>query len=202
MVPILPTSAKSAGSNYDLTGTKARSRLPQKTQCGLVFPETLQRMPHLEHTNGTNARFSAVPHLAQKLASTAASVLHFWQNVSCRISSTSLGGCIVARSYDRIRAYRCSSGGPSRQAGLSFSSTISAAGSMGNVGRRRTRAVGLDSAVISQVMAEMGRKGGRIGGKRRLETMTEGQRKAVAQKAARARWGDRKRKRTRRDGES
>ncbi len=28
-------------------------------------------------------------------------------------------------------------------------------------------------SLISQVMAEMGRKGGRIGGKRRLETMTD-----------------------------
>jgi hypothetical protein len=37
-------------------------------------------------------------------------------------------------------------------------------------------------------MAEMGRKGGRIGGKRRLETMTDRQRSAIARKAAKARW--------------
>jgi len=37
-------------------------------------------------------------------------------------------------------------------------------------------------------MAELGRKGGKVGGKRRLETMTATQRKAVARKAAQARW--------------
>lgn len=43
-------------------------------------------------------------------------------------------------------------------------------------------------SLISQVMAEMGRKGGRIGGKRRLETMTDAQRSKIARKAAKARW--------------
>jgi hypothetical protein len=37
-------------------------------------------------------------------------------------------------------------------------------------------------------MAAMGRKGGKIGGKRRLETMTATQRSAAAKKAAQARW--------------
>lgn len=37
-------------------------------------------------------------------------------------------------------------------------------------------------------MAELGRKGGKVGGKRRLETMTAAKRKAVAKKAAAARW--------------
>lgn len=41
---------------------------------------------------------------------------------------------------------------------------------------------------ISRVMAAMGRKGGKIGGKRRLDTMTAEQRREVAQKAARTRW--------------
>jgi hypothetical protein len=41
---------------------------------------------------------------------------------------------------------------------------------------------------ISLLMAELGRKGGRIGGKRRLETMTAKERKRIAAKAARARW--------------
>src|SRR5262249_33206124 len=50
--------------------------------------------------------------------------------------------------------------------------------------------------LVSKIMSEMGRKGGRIGGKRRLETMTPSQRKAVAKKAARARWGKRKRHKT------
>jgi len=46
----------------------------------------------------------------------------------------------------------------------------------------------IDRATLSQVMAAMGRKGGRIGGKRRLQTMTGTQRKEVARKAAQARW--------------
>ncbi len=37
-------------------------------------------------------------------------------------------------------------------------------------------------------MAEMGRKGGKVGGKRRLETMTRQQRSEVALNAAKARW--------------
>jgi hypothetical protein len=41
---------------------------------------------------------------------------------------------------------------------------------------------------ISRVMAAMGRRGGKIGGKRRLVTMTPEKRKEVAQKAAQARW--------------
>jgi hypothetical protein len=44
-------------------------------------------------------------------------------------------------------------------------------------------------ADLSAYMAAMGRKGGSIGGKRRLLTMTPAQRKAVAAKAAGARWG-------------
>ena len=46
----------------------------------------------------------------------------------------------------------------------------------------------MDKATLSRVMAEMGRKGGKIGGKRRLQTMTARQRKAAASKAAKARW--------------
>ena len=53
------------------------------------------------------------------------------------------------------------------------------------------------TAQISLVMAEFGRKGGKIGGKRRLETMTPKQRQSVARKAARARW-KKKKKRTKR----
>lgn len=44
-------------------------------------------------------------------------------------------------------------------------------------------------------MREMGRKGGKIGGKRRLETMTAEERREIARKAgakgAKARWGKR-----------
>jgi hypothetical protein len=43
-------------------------------------------------------------------------------------------------------------------------------------------------ANISAYMAAIGRKGGQIGGKRRLKTMTKEARRKVAAKAARARW--------------
>jgi len=43
-------------------------------------------------------------------------------------------------------------------------------------------------AQISVLMAQLGQRGGKIGGKRRLETMTADQRRNVARKAARARW--------------
>ena len=41
---------------------------------------------------------------------------------------------------------------------------------------------------LSEYMAAIGRKGGQIGGKRRLKTMTKEQRSRIAAKAARARW--------------
>jgi hypothetical protein len=41
---------------------------------------------------------------------------------------------------------------------------------------------------ISKVMAELGRRGGKIGGKRRLQTMTAKERSIIAKKAAQARW--------------
>jgi hypothetical protein len=41
---------------------------------------------------------------------------------------------------------------------------------------------------LSQYMAAIGRKGGQIGGKRRLKTMTKEQRRKVAARAANARW--------------
>jgi len=46
----------------------------------------------------------------------------------------------------------------------------------------------VSSSDISRVMSAMGRKGGKIGGKRRMTTMTSDQRREVALKAARARW--------------
>ncbi|MDR3715087.1 MAG: hypothetical protein P4L51_19920, partial [Puia sp.] len=42
---------------------------------------------------------------------------------------------------------------------------------------------------LSAYMAAMGRKGGMVGGKRRLVTMTADARKKAAAKAAQARWG-------------
>lgn len=59
------------------------------------------------------------------------------------------------------------------------------------------------SEQISSFMSSMGKKGGKIGGKRRLETMTAEERSAAASKAAKARWGssglDRTHKNLRRD---
>lgn len=43
-------------------------------------------------------------------------------------------------------------------------------------------------AQISLFMAELGRKGGKKGGKRRMETMTAEERSAVAREAALTRW--------------
>lgn len=45
-----------------------------------------------------------------------------------------------------------------------------------------------DPETLSRVMAEMGRKGGKIGGKRSLQTMSQAERKKRATKAAKARW--------------
>jgi hypothetical protein len=47
----------------------------------------------------------------------------------------------------------------------------------------------ISKSTISLVMAEMGRKGGRIGGKRRLITMTAQRRSEVGKLAAEKRWG-------------
>ena len=46
----------------------------------------------------------------------------------------------------------------------------------------------VSSSDIRKVMAELGRRGGKKGGKRRLETLTEERRREIAVKAARARW--------------
>lgn len=41
---------------------------------------------------------------------------------------------------------------------------------------------------ISRVMAELGRRGGKIGGVSRAKNLTKDQRREIAKKAARARW--------------
>lgn len=51
-----------------------------------------------------------------------------------------------------------------------------------------------DKATISEVMRQLGTKGGKIGGKRRLETMTQEERTAIASRAARKRWDNQKKK--------
>jgi len=47
---------------------------------------------------------------------------------------------------------------------------------------------------VSRVMAALGRKGGKVGGKRRMETLTQEQRSQIAFKAAQARWGKKTKK--------
>jgi len=55
-----------------------------------------------------------------------------------------------------------------------------------------TEQVTVSKNLVSQVMAAMGRKGGKIGGKRRLETMTPERRSEVGKLAAQKRWGTKK----------
>jgi len=43
-------------------------------------------------------------------------------------------------------------------------------------------------SLLSQVMRAMGQRGGRIGGKRRLVTLSDERRREIASGAARARW--------------
>jgi hypothetical protein len=45
-----------------------------------------------------------------------------------------------------------------------------------------------DEQSVSVFMAQIGSKGGKIGGKRRVETMSPRKRKMAARKAAKARW--------------
>jgi hypothetical protein len=47
---------------------------------------------------------------------------------------------------------------------------------------------GTVSMAVSQYMSKIGRKGGQIGGKRRLSTMTRKERSTIAKKAAKTRW--------------
>ena len=47
----------------------------------------------------------------------------------------------------------------------------------------------VSASMVSLVMAEMGRRGGRIGGKRRLVTMTPERRQEIGRQAALKRWG-------------
>jgi hypothetical protein len=50
----------------------------------------------------------------------------------------------------------------------------------------------VELTVVTRVMRQIGAKGGRIGGKRRLETMTDEQPRRSARKAAKARWANAK----------
>jgi hypothetical protein len=58
--------------------------------------------------------------------------------------------------------------------------------------RASSRARGTPSASdVSRVMSAMGRKGGKLGGKRRMVTMTAAERRKVAVNAANTRWAKR-----------
>ena len=49
----------------------------------------------------------------------------------------------------------------------------------------------LEMSVVSQYLATIGRKGGIKGGKARAAALTKSQRKAIAKRAAEARWANR-----------
>jgi hypothetical protein len=57
------------------------------------------------------------------------------------------------------------------------------------LGEQSTKTQGPTAGDISRVMAVLGSRGGKVGGKRRMETMTQEQRSQIAYKAAQARWG-------------
>jgi hypothetical protein len=46
----------------------------------------------------------------------------------------------------------------------------------------------IDPSLVSKLMSQIGRRGGLKGGKARAEALTASKRKAIAQKAAKARW--------------
>ena len=46
-----------------------------------------------------------------------------------------------------------------------------------------------DKDVLREHLSRLGKKGGKKGGKARMESMTPAQRKTLAKKAAAARWG-------------
>lgn len=53
----------------------------------------------------------------------------------------------------------------------------------------------IQPAQISAYMAALGRKGGRASGAKRMENLTDDERKSIALKAARARWAKPRKKR-------
>lgn len=54
--------------------------------------------------------------------------------------------------------------------------------------------VTITKTLLSQVMASMGRKGGKTGGKSRMALLTPEERSAMGKAAAAKRWGTKKRK--------
>lgn len=62
----------------------------------------------------------------------------------------------------------------------------------GSEERKRAVPPKVTKSEISRIMSAMGRKGGKIGGKRSLVTLTPEQRRERALQAAKARWAKRK----------
>jgi len=58
----------------------------------------------------------------------------------------------------------------------------------------QTESVTVSMRLVSQVMAAMGRKGGKTGGKRRMQMLTAEQRSQMGRLAAEKRWGKKKTK--------
>ena len=56
------------------------------------------------------------------------------------------------------------------------------------VRQTEAKSVKLDPSLISQVMTELGRRGGKKGGKRRMAMLTPEERSKLGTKAVRARW--------------
>ena len=52
----------------------------------------------------------------------------------------------------------------------------------------------IEFSIVHQVMSAMGRKGGKIGGKRRLETLSDNRRSEIASQAAKTRWANKPKK--------
>ncbi len=52
----------------------------------------------------------------------------------------------------------------------------------------------MSMTLVSRVMSEMGKKGGKVGGKRRLETLTPERRSEIASQAAKKRWAKKPKK--------
>jgi hypothetical protein len=61
-----------------------------------------------------------------------------------------------------------------------------------STGKPEAKLLDVTSDEISRVMSALGKRGGKIGGKRRMETLTQKQRSDIAFKAARARWNKEK----------
>ena len=77
---------------------------------------------------------------------------------------------------------------PARKMGRKDSNQIAFATVQKTIEDSEAESIKFDKATISEVMRQLGAKGGRIGGKRRMKTMTAEQRSQAALKAARARW--------------